>query len=93
MREPGFRDAYLSARRQAVEAAIGALQQACGAAVATLVSVMSDEASGASVRVSAAKAILDQAFKGAELLDMEARITEIEESIEWQETRKDLGRA
>src|SRR5437899_1053460 len=76
--QPVFADAYAVARRQAVEAAIGLLQKACGGAVAVLVQIMADTTKPGSVRISAARSVLDYAFKGAELLDLEVRLQTLE---------------
>ena len=76
--EPGFKDAYALARKDAVTQAIGSLQQAAGKATETLLCVMQAEDSSASARISAARSVLEYAFKGAELLDLEERLTALE---------------
>src|SRR4051794_12460605 len=85
LEDDGFRQAYQSARRECVEAAVGLLQKASGSAVAVLVSVMADTAKPGSVRISAARSVLDFAFKGAELLDMEVRLAALEEAAAAQD--------
>ena len=79
LKTPAFQAVYREARRQVVQHAIGQVQQATGAAVETLRSVMQDPEAPASARVSAAKAVLDTAVKAVELEDLEARITVLEQ--------------
>ena len=86
LKEPDFAAEYRAARRQAVEVAIALLQKASGAAVATLVSVMQDAEKPGSVRVSAARSVLDMAFKGMEMQDMEVRLTALEGMLAEQES-------
>ena len=69
MQEPDFRDRYRQARRQVLEGAIAE-------AATTLRRLLT--ADSESVRLGAARAILDQATKGADLLDLEARIAALE---------------
>ena len=76
MQEPEFRDRYRQARRQVLEGAIASLQQAAGEAATTLRTLLKAESE--SVRLGAARAILDQATRGADLLDLEARIAALE---------------
>jgi len=85
LKEETFATNYRTARRQAVEVAIGLLQKASGAAVATLVSIMQDGEKPGSVRVSAARAVLDMAFKGMELQDMEVRLATLEAALAEQD--------
>ncbi len=79
MKEPEFQSAYRDARRQVVNTAIGRIQDACSLAVQTLRAIMQDDESPASSRVSAARSILEIAFKAAELQDMEERISQLEQ--------------
>ena len=85
LKEETFATDYRTARRQAVEVAIGLLQKASGAAVATLVSIMQDAEKAGSVRVSAARSVLDMAFKGMELQDMEVRLGVLETALAEQD--------
>ncbi len=68
MQQPEFTDRYRAARRQVLEQAIAQLQQASGEAVETLRRNLT--CTVASVEVRAALAIIDQAVKGAEVLDL-----------------------
>ena len=78
MRQPDFRERYRAARRDVLEHAVARLQRATGDAVETLTRNLS--CGVASVEVRAAQVILDQAVKGAEVLDLEARIADLERS-------------
>ena len=84
MQEPDFVDAYAQARRDAMQQAVGSLQQAAGKATETLLAVMQAEDSPATARISAARSVLEYAFKGSELLDMETRIQALEAAQEAQ---------
>lgn len=72
--EPSFKARYREARRQLVEHAVSGLQQAAGKAVSALVTIAEDEAAPPAARVSAAKAILDQTFRGLETFDLAEEI-------------------
>lgn len=77
LKRPQFQAGYRLARRRVVEAAIGRLQHAATEAVATL---QRNLTSGApSVEVRAAKAILDQATKAIELMDLVERVEVLEQ--------------
>jgi hypothetical protein len=77
--EPSFRDRYRAARRDVVEAAIGRLQRASTAAVDALARNLS--CGMPAVEVGAAKAVLDQAIKAVELLDLAERVERLEAGL------------
>ena len=79
---PEFKDAYRKARRDAYSQAMARIQQACGAAVSTLLKVMVDPNTPASSKVRAADSILDHSAKAIEIEDIEARISELERAAE-----------
>lgn len=79
MQQDAFREHYRQARRTALEGAIATLQQASGEAVATLRRNLT--CGLASVEVRAALGILEQAIKGAELLDQAERIASLEAQV------------
>jgi hypothetical protein len=66
--EPDFRRAYRQARRKLLDDAVLVLQSAAVTAVATLVKHMQGPKPEAAVR--AAQIILDQCFRGTEILDI-----------------------
>ena len=74
--EPGFKRAVQQARADLLARAVGQLADATTAAVATLVALLDAEAD--TVRLSAARAILDSAMRGAELVDLAARVESVE---------------
>lgn len=76
MQRPDFADRYRAARRTALEGAITHLQQAAGEAAAALRRNLGCVVP--SVEVRSALGILEQAFRGAELLDLEERIAALE---------------
>ena len=78
LNDPPFVAAYREARRQAVQRAIGRLQQAASDAVTTLRDVMTDAKAPAPARVNAAKSVLDLAIKAVEIEDLTARIEALE---------------
>jgi transposase len=73
---PQFAADYRAARRQAVEAATGALQAAAAEAAETLRKELGGKRS--SGRIRAAVAILDRAIKAVELMDLAERVAELE---------------
>jgi hypothetical protein len=77
--DPSFRERYReAARRQVVEHAITGLQQAAGDAVDAL---RRNLTSGVpSAEIAAAKAIIDQAVKGVELVDLAERVEQLEQA-------------
>jgi hypothetical protein len=78
MKEPEFDAAYREARRAAFSQSTARLQQASGAAVATLLKIMVDSNAPASTRVRAADTVLDHAARAIELEDIQARVAELE---------------
>jgi hypothetical protein len=79
---PEFQTAYRQARREAFGQATARLQQASGAAVATLLKIMVDVNAPHSTRVRAADCVLDRAGKAIEIEDIEARVSELERAAE-----------
>ena len=75
---PEFQNAYRQARREAFGQAVAQLQQGTAAAATTLLKVMIDPGTPASVRVRAADSIFSHAAKAIELEDIEARLSELE---------------
>jgi len=80
MKEPDFDAAYRQARRNAFSQSIARLQQASGAAVATLLKIMVDPSAPPSTRVRAADSVLDHSAKAIELEDIEMRLAALEQA-------------
>ena len=85
--DPEFRDRYRGARRQVVEHAVSVLQQAASKAVNVLVTIAEDSTAPSSARVSAAKSILDQAFRGLEVIDLAAEVDDLKAAVAAPEGR------
>jgi hypothetical protein len=75
---PEFQKAYREARRATHGQSIARLQQATSAAVTTLLKVLIDPNTPASVKVRAADSVLDHSAKSIELEDIEARLADLE---------------
>jgi hypothetical protein len=73
-----FRTAYRRARRETVSQAVAHLQRVSGEAVETLRVIMNDDQKPSSVRVTAARVILEISIKAVELEDLEVRIAALE---------------
>ena len=79
---PKFRKEYRKARREAVHQSVARLQQATGAAASVVLKLMTDPNVPAAVKLRAAECVFDRAFKGVELEDIEARVSELERAAE-----------
>lgn len=83
-----FRQAYREASREALQHTTTRLQQAAARAVDTLESIMMDKRANANARVTAAKTVLETAYKAFELYDLEARIEALEEAAQQKEDER-----
>lgn len=77
---PEFQSAYRQARRDAFGQAVARLQQATSAAAATLLKIMVDPSTPASVRVRAADSVFNHSAKAIEIEDIEARVAALEQA-------------
>jgi len=82
MKEPDFNAAYREARRDAFSQSIARLQQGSSAAATTLLKMLVEPGTPASVRVRAAECIMNHATKAIEIEDIEARVAELERAAE-----------
>jgi len=78
LQDDAFKAAYQAARRIAVNHAVTRLQQACSGAVGVLCNVAGDKTAPAGARVTAARTILESAFKAIEIEDLSQRIDALE---------------
>jgi hypothetical protein len=85
MLEETFDKAYKEARKTAMDQTIFRLQQTTTDAVQTLKDVMEDKEAPASSRVTAAKTVLEMAFKAYEIENVVTKIEEMEKTLELQE--------
>jgi len=76
LKNPGFRQLVMQQRQTLLDQAAGALAQSTSQAAATLKGLL--EAEGEMVRLGAARAVLDQATRLAELLDLAERVAALE---------------
>ena len=79
---PEFQAAYREARRAAYSQAVAKLQQGSTAAATTLLKVMLDQSTPASIRIRAAECIMNHSSKAIEIEDVEARVAELERTAE-----------
>jgi hypothetical protein len=77
LRDPAFQTVYRQARHEFMTEAFAAMQKGCTRAVAALFAALEDEA--ASVRLTAAKTILDLAMKARSIEELEARVAALEQ--------------
>ena len=82
MKEPEFQKAYREARRAAYSQAVAKLQQGATAAATTLLKVLLDPSTPASVRIRAAECIMNHSSKAIEIEDVEARVAELERAAD-----------
>jgi hypothetical protein len=85
--DPPFKARYRDARRQVVEQVVCRLQSAKSEAVATLTRNL--KCSVPASEIAAAKAIIDFAVKGVELVDLAERVEQLEQAAAPAEDRRD----
>lgn len=88
LNQPAFSDAYRQARSRMVSQAIAGLQQSMVGALSALQDVMNDPGNPPSARVSAARTVLELAFRGAEIEDLTERIKALEKHVKQTNGRK-----
>ena len=86
LKRPLFREAFRTARREAVEKATALIQNSTWSAATTLVRLLGSGSD--SVKLRAAQAILDQAHKGLEIMDFEERLLAVEDFAKEMGDRK-----
>jgi hypothetical protein len=77
---PEFQELFREGRRAAYAQAVARLQQGTSAAATTLLKMMVDPTTPASVRVRAAEAVFHHAAKGIEVDDIEVRVAVLEKA-------------
>jgi hypothetical protein len=77
-KDPEFEAAYREARRTAFCQSIARLQDASGAAVATVLKIMVDSKVSPGTRLRAAAIVLTQTAKAIEIEDIDVRVAELE---------------
>jgi transposase-like protein len=86
MKVPEFQKAYREARRAAFSQSIARLQQGTSAAATTLIKLLVDPNTPASVRARVADSIFNHAAKAIEIEDIEARVAALEQSVGTEKT-------
>ena len=86
MKVPEFQVAYREARKAAYSQAVAKLQQGATAAATTLLKVMVDQSTPASVKVRAAECVMTHSTKAMEIEDIEARVGELERAAGTQKS-------
>jgi transposase-like protein len=81
MKLPEFQTAYREARRAALSQAIARLQQGTSAAATTLLKLLIEPNTPASVRARVADSIFNHAAKAIEIEDIEVRVAALEQSV------------
>src|ERR1039458_5656813 len=81
LKVPEFQAAYREARRAAFGQAIARLQQGTSAAATTLLKLLIDTNTPASVRARVADSIFNHAAKAIEIEDIEVRVAALEQSV------------
>ncbi len=84
LRDETFAQAYKEARHKAVEHSITILSRASSLAVTRLIETMGNSEEKSSVRLSAAKSILEFAFRGYETEQLVYRVERLEEALKEQ---------
>ncbi len=79
LQDQDFKAKYRAARRELVENTITQLQRDGADAAAALREIVKDKKTAPSVRVSAARVILEQGIKAVELVDLVERVEMLEE--------------
>lgn len=78
MKREDFQAVHLEMKHKAVGQAIALMQKSTTKAVETLISVLDDEDTPATVRVAAARIFIDRALKSVELENIQTRLDELE---------------
>src|SRR3954464_8830585 len=88
MKLPEFQKAYREARRAAFQQSIARLQQGTSAAASTLIKLLIDPNTPASVKARVADSIFNHAAKAIEIEDIEARVAALEAAAGSEGTRQ-----
>jgi hypothetical protein len=88
LKMPEFREAYMKARREAVQQAVARQQQATGVAGVTILKLMTDPNVPAAVRLRAAESVFSLAMKGIDQEDIETRLAALEQAAPERSRRR-----
>ncbi|MEW5954706.1 MAG: transposase family protein [Bacillota bacterium] len=79
--DQGFKEKYRLARQEVIGQAVAQLGAGCTDAAQSLRNIVNDSDAPASARVSAARVILEMAFRGVELENLAVRIEVLEQKL------------
>lgn len=82
LKDTKFNKRLLEKKREVMAQVTSQLQQQALEAVKVLSDIMTDEEAPEYARISAAKSVLDNAYKGLDLEDIQVRLAKIEEGME-----------
>lgn len=80
LKEEDFRQAYRAARKMRIECATQQIQDALDESIMTLRGIMEQDDNAASVRVSAARTLLEYALKMTDQIDILERLEALEDA-------------
>lgn len=86
LNEPVFKEAYRVACRASVQQVIAQLQNASNNALSVLLEIMNDKKEKASIRLTAAKTLLENGIKAFELEDLAQRVETLEKQFKEEQT-------
>src|SRR5262245_9832386 len=81
LNDPAFSEAYRAARGRLLEDVLTSLQSASIDAVIVLREIMTDKDINAFARVSAARGVLELSLKAREIIEVDARLRALEDSL------------
>lgn len=82
LKDTEFKSELLSKKREMMSQVTNQLQHKALEAVKVLSEIMTSEEAPEYARISAAKSILDNAYKGLDLEDIQVRLAKVEESLQ-----------
>lgn len=82
LKDTKFNERLLEKKRELMAQVTRRLQQQALEAVKVLSDIMTDEEAPEYARISAAKSVLDNAYKGLDLEDIQVRLSKIEQTVE-----------
>jgi hypothetical protein len=88
LRDPEFRLRLAEVRADHMRRAVDRLVSGSVAASVVLLQITADSANPPSVRVMAARAVLDNAIRGTELLDVERRLADLQRTVDSLQGRR-----
>lgn len=82
LKDNDFKERLLDKKREVMAQVTNQLQRQALEAVKVLSDIMTDEKAPEYARISAAKSVLDNAYKGLDLEDIQVRLSKIEQAMD-----------